>query len=283
VVDTRTDTIARVLPAGPIAKNAAASPDGRYLALAHWGDNSVGLIDISSSEPAGFFPAAVVAVGPREPPAGSGAVNRDRECGLCVRGLAWTPDGATLFAGCMGGDGGVAVIDARAPGGPALLGRVRLGGKPRDLVVSPDGRWLYISAGNAGAVIRAGTAQVTGAALSGGSAADVSTAAAVVGGLPRSMKLSPDGRWLFAALNGDSQVVVVDASEMTAVARVTVDSFPVGLDISPDGRYLWVTSQGIDGAGGNSVEIFEVTVPAATEPLPGGPETIPHKIPPPLP
>lgn len=283
VVDARSDTIVRVVPAGPIAKNAAASPDGRFMALAHWGDNSVGFIDISSPEPAGFFPAGVVAVGPREPPAGSEAVNRDLECGLCMRGLAWTSDGRYLFAGCMGGSGGVAVIDSRAAGGPALLGRVSLGGKPRDLLVSPDGRWLYVSASNAGAVIRAETELVVKAALQTGNMVDLSTAAAHVGGLPRSMKLSPDGRWLFVALNADSQVAVVDVSSLEVVSRVTVDSFPVGLDISPDGRSLWVTSQGNDGAGGNSVEIFEVSAAAAAQPLPGGPEKIRHTAPPPLP
>ena len=58
---------------------------------------------------------------------------------------------------------------------------------------------------------------------------------------------------------------------MEVVARVGADSFPVGMDVSPDGRFLWVTSQGIDGAGGNSVEIFEIiTVSAAPR----------HKVPP---
>lgn len=273
IINTRTGAIVRVLPTGPIAKNAAASPDGRYLAIAHWGNNSVGLINISSADPVAFSSAAVIALGPAAPPAGSEAVNRDLECGLCVRGLAWTADSRTLFAGCMGGPGGIGVISVSSPGGPELLGRVDLGGKPRDLLVSPDGRWLYVTASKTGSVLRAETAAVVNAASAKGPARGIAVAAAKVGGLPRSMKLSPDGKWLYVALNGASEVAVVDTAGMTVASRIAADSFPVGLDISPDGNSLWVTSQGIDGAGGNSVEVFAVTVssgaPPAAEKLAG--------------
>ena len=266
VIDTAAEAIVRVLPTGPIAKNAAASPDGRYMALAHWGDNSVGFIGISSTDPAGFYPAALVAIGPRDRPAGSEGVNRDSECGLCVRGLAWSRDSRALLAGCMGGSGGVAVIDTASPDGPRLLARVQLGGKPRDLVVSPDGKWLYVSASNTGSIIRAETAQVIEAAASTGPAVHLATSAAITGGAPRSLRLSPDGKWLFTALNADSQIAVIDAENMELAARMAADSFPVGLDLSPDGSRLWVTSQGIDGAGGNSVEIYAVTYSSAGPP-----------------
>ncbi|MBI4801728.1 MAG: hypothetical protein HY796_04300 [Elusimicrobia bacterium] len=283
IIDTASDAIVRIVPTGPITKNAAASPDGRFMALAHWGDDSVGLIDISPADPPAFSSAVVIALGPRAPPQSFLGVNRDLECGLCVRGLAWSADARTLLAGCMGGAGGVAVIDVSTPGSPALSGRVNLGGNPRDLVVSPDGRWLYVSASNAGAVIRAETARVIGAAVSIGPAVDLSTATALVGGAPRSMRLSHDGKWLFVALNAASQIAVVDAAGMTVAARVTVDSFPVGLDLSPDGGFLWVTSQGIDGAGGNSVEIFAVmTSTAPPRPSPGGHGRLAPIKPPPL-
>lgn len=270
VIDAAAGAIVRVLPAGPIAKNVAASPDGRYVALAHWGGNSVGFIDISSSEPAGFSPAGLVVLGSTAPPAGAEGMDRDRECGLCVRGLAWSPDSKTLFAGCMGGAGGVAVIDAGRQGWPALTGRVALGGNPRDLAVSPDGKWLFAASSAGGTVLRAEAGSVAEAASSK-NGYDIALTSVKVGGTPRSMRLSPDGKWLFAALNSDSQVVVVDARKMEVVARVGADSFPVGMDVSPDGRFLWVTSQGINGAGGNSVEIFEITTVSAAPR---------HKVPP---
>lgn len=259
VIDTGANRITRVLPAGPIAKNVAASPDGRYMAVAHWGGNTVGLIDISSSEPVAFSPAGLMVLGSTAPPAGSEGADRDRECGLCVRGLAWSKDSKNLFAGCMGGNGGVAVIDVSGAGGPVLSGRVSIGGRPRDLAVSPNGKWLYAASGAAGTVVRAATEEVVRAA-SVGRGEPVRVSSVSVGGAPRSMRTSPDGKWLFVALHSDSQLAAVDAERMQLVAKIGADSFPVGMDISPDGRSLWVTSQGIDGAGGNSVEIFEVVV-----------------------
>ena len=51
VIDTRTDTIVRIMEAGVLPKMVAVSPDGNMVAIAHWGDNTVGLIDISSDRP----------------------------------------------------------------------------------------------------------------------------------------------------------------------------------------------------------------------------------------
>ena len=262
VMDTGSRKILRVLPAGPIAKNVAASPDGRYMAVAHWGGNTVGFIDISSSEPAAFAPAGLVIIGSTQPPSGSEGMDRDRECGLCLRGLAWSVDSRTLFVGCMGGAGGVAVIDVPGSGAPLLSGRVKVGGNPRDLAISEDGRWLYAASGAAGAVIKTEAEAVRKAAA--GNGASVAVSSVSVGGAPRSMRLLPGGKWIFVALNADSQVAVVDTEKMLVTARVGADSFPVGMDLTPDGRYLWVTSQGINGAGGNSVQIFEISaLPAA--------------------
>ena len=42
------------------------------------------------------------------------------------------------------------------------------------------------------------------------------------------------------------------------IGKISADSYPVGLDISKDGRYVLTTSQGREGYGGNSVNIFEV-------------------------
>jgi DNA-binding beta-propeller fold protein YncE len=75
----------------------------------------------------------------------------------------------------------------------------------------------------------------------------------------RTIVLSPDGRYVFAACNYASCIAVVDTRTMTFLGRLPADSYPVGLDISDDGRYLFSTSQGRSGLGGNAVDIFEVT------------------------
>lgn len=41
-------------------------------------------------------------------------VNRDNGSGHCLRGTLFTPDNRYLLVGCMGGAGGIAVIDLEA-------------------------------------------------------------------------------------------------------------------------------------------------------------------------
>ena len=80
-----------------------------------------------------------------------------------------------------------------------------------------------------------------------------------VGTGARTIEISPDGHYVFAACNAASEVCVVDTRKMRTVARITCDSYPVGLDISRDGQWVIVTSQGRRNQGGNAVNIFRVT------------------------
>src|SRR6185436_6104368 len=85
----------------------------------------------------------------------------------------------------------------------------------------------------------------------------------------RTIALSPDEQWVYAAVNGESKLAALKASDLSVVAKIAVDSFTVGLACSPDGRQVWVTSQGRSLRGGNSVSIYEVTVssPVASTPV----------------
>ena len=87
-----------------------------------------------------------------------------------------------------------------------------------------------------------------------------------VGSLPRTIVLSPDQRYLYAALHGSGELAQVDLQSFKVTRKVSVSARPVGLDVSPDGRHVGLTSQGgLDKstnppgyAGGNSFEIYEL-------------------------
>ena len=81
-----------------------------------------------------------------------------------------------------------------------------------------------------------------------------------VGEGARTIALTGDDRYLFAAVNKASEIVVVDALRMQVVARVAADGFPVGLALSPNGRRLWATAQGRGGRGGNAVDVYSVRI-----------------------
>jgi DNA-binding beta-propeller fold protein YncE len=265
VVDTQTLEIVRVFGTGPISKYVQVSPDGKWLAVSHWGDNTVGLFDISAQKPSGFREAALLTV-EKQLKTGSLKGNRDKNCGYCVRGLAFSQHGRYLFVGRMR-QGGIAAFDLK-PKKPVYLGTVfGINPGPRDLHLSRSGDWLYSSCNASGFISKVSvkmlvkkfeTLKKSGVKKITIRPKDEKVESVFAGLGVRSFKLSPDDKYLFAAVNQTSEVVAIRTEDMKMVSRIPVDSYPVGLDISPDGSQLWVTSQGHDGKGGNSVGIFQV-------------------------
>ena len=51
IIDTKKDEIVKLMETGPLPKMVKTSHDGKTLAVTHWGNNTVGLIDISSTNP----------------------------------------------------------------------------------------------------------------------------------------------------------------------------------------------------------------------------------------
>ncbi|MDR3153812.1 MAG: YncE family protein [Deltaproteobacteria bacterium] len=264
IIDTETDSLVRVMPTGPLPKMVAASPDGKLLAVTHWGDNTIGLIDVSSDDPADFtYVKHLVDVSRLDTRGISG--NRDNNCGKCLRGTVFSPDGRYLLVGRMAG-GGISVFSV--PGGEYRGSFSAFSPSPRHLVVDPERDWLYASDSRLGLVGRvrlsealASVADGPGRTVPGPPGEKLN-----VGVRPRTVALSPDGESMFAALHGSKEIVRVDTKAWRPAERVSVSPFPVGLDVSPDGAFVGVTSQGrLDNdlspprtIGGNSVEFFSV-------------------------
>ncbi|MBI2071060.1 MAG: CapA family protein [Elusimicrobia bacterium] len=259
VIDTQTDAIVTVLPSGPIPKFITPSPDGRWMAFVHWGDNTVGFVDIRGADPSKFRLSHLVAVEKRlnlsdlETETNGEKIDRDSECGLCLRGAAFTKDSRHLLIGRLKG-GGVAVIDVAKR---RYIGTVwGMRPTPRHLVLHPDGKWLYTSSNVSGYISKLNVQEIIGNASG---SHEVKPAAEVFAGSgARTIDLSPNGRWVFAAVNTDSKLVALNAENLTKVAEVPADSFPVGLAVSPDNAQVWVTSQGRELHGGNSVSVYRI-------------------------
>ncbi|MDR2338603.1 MAG: hypothetical protein LBF40_00455 [Deltaproteobacteria bacterium] len=262
VIDTAKDEIVRVLPTGPLPKMVAVSPDGRLLAVSHWGDNTVGILDISSGDPAAFAYVKHLVVEQRLPTAGIGG-NRDRNCGLCLRGTVFTPDGRHLLVGRMSG-GGIAVFSM--PDGEYEGGFSDFSPAPRHIVIGRDGM-LYASDSRHGTIGRVPVSEALSSVLQGhGTVVPGPKGETIaVGSLPRTIALSPDEGSLYAVLHGAGELARVDLASFTVSLRVPVSPRPVGLDVSPDGAFLGLTSQGGPSkteptgyAGGNSFEIYRI-------------------------
>ena len=260
VIDTQRDTIVRIFETGPLPKMIATSPDGNRIAVTHWGDNTVGLLDISGNDPTRWHYVSChlvdykLKLNYRRPV----SVNRDAGSGYCLRGTLFTPDGRYLLVGCMGAGGGIAVIDLQ---NDKYLGRI-LGmmSNLRHLILS--GEYLYLSINNKGYVQRIPLSRIL-ESIDGFDEKHATVTltdweSCKVPAGARTIVASPDGRFIFAACNFSSKIAVVDTRTMTLVGTLDADSYPVGLDLSQDGKYLLSTSQARPSGGGNAVDIFEI-------------------------
>ncbi|MBP3730241.1 MAG: beta-propeller fold lactonase family protein, partial [Mailhella sp.] len=238
IIDTQSNKIVRVMPTAPLPKMITASPDGKLMAVIHWGDNTAGLIDISSHDPAKFAYKKLLVSGTRMQLKGISG-NRDQNCGQCLRGAAFSKDSRYLFIGKMHG-GGIAVFDVQS--GSCLGTFSNVPPTPRHIVLSPDGRTLYVTSSKSGTVTALDAAGVVENVRSRGKAACRSKSL-FVGQRPRTVALSRDGKTLYVACNGDSKVVRVDIASWKVTGSESVPPYAVGAAVSPDLRLVVTTSQ----------------------------------------
>lgn len=255
VIDTRTDSIVRMFDTSALPKMVCVSPDGRYLAVTHWGDNTVGLWDIASDNPRDWKMTDLITIGKRlkldysltEP------VNRDQGSGYALRGTIFSPDGRYLFVTGMS-DWRLHVIDLETKKHiKALEG---LQGNMRHLGIANGN--LYTSCNLSGVVQRVPLDSIY-SALNRGASRVNGAKSTKVGKGARTIAFTPDGRYVAVVSNHQCKVYLLDAMTLKVAAEAATDPFPVGLEVTHDGRALYVTCQGHAGVGGgNCVDKFSI-------------------------
>ncbi len=269
IIDAHDNQIIRMMETGPLPKMVAASNDGKLMAVTHWGDNTVGLIDISSNNPSEWHHLSPIAIGRQVVPDYplDKTVNRDANSGYLLRGTLFTPDNRYLLVSGMAGPLGV--IDVKSH---RYVGSVQSLYGIRHLAINNG--FVYGSKNYAGAVIKVpldslvskiDKAVAEGSKIIGNPNGIVECK---VGGGARTLEVSPDGKYIFVACNSGNALYAVDAATMKVADHIRVDSYPVGLAISKDGRRAVVTSQGRKGFGGNAVNIFDIERPDLPEAKP---------------
>ena len=151
-------------------------------------------------------------------------------------GAIWTVD----FEG--------AYVLAVEPKTGKLLGQAKTWPRPHDVLVSADGKRVWVSAvgveddaGEGGAET---TTQPTG--NDDGEIWVYNTETLEIekklrpGRYPGHMAVRPDGNYMFASLAGDDAVAVIDMRELKVIGRIPVADGPRGLSVSPDGKRLAV-------------------------------------------
>lgn len=258
IIDTETNKPVRVMPAGTIPKMLALSPDGKTMAVTHWGDNTIGLIDISSENPDDFRYKNYLVDGSKLPLANITG-DRDSVCGHCLRGTVFSPDSRYLLVGRMHG-GGISVFDTAD--GKRIGTLSGLPATPRHLAISADGKKLYVSSNQSGMISEVDLEDALSRLLASGNGhADAKAKTLFIGKGARTLSLSPDNKYIYVACNNDSRLVMVDRNAWKVVDAIPLSPYGVGLAISPGGDMVITTSQGRQGKGGHKVDVFKVKLP----------------------
>ncbi len=167
-------------------------------------------------------------------------------------GMALSPDGQTLVTVNSGtAPFSISIITRLASARPTVA-QVPPGFKPSDsdpksvyigAAIAPDNRTLYVSEGNNGKIgifdlvtrHRIGSMDLDGT-FNGETFHD---------SLTGDLKLSPDGRTLYALDIAHFRLVIFDAHSRGSVASLPVGYLPFGIALSPDGHTVYVSNAGM--------------------------------------
>ncbi|MBQ9537352.1 MAG: hypothetical protein IJU79_06170 [Desulfovibrionaceae bacterium] len=251
IIDTAEDKIVRVMPTGPLPKIVTTSNDGKYVAVTHWGDNTIGIIDISSPDPSQFFYHKHLIVGNRLNIKNISS-NRDKVCGKCLRGTTFTNDSKYLLVSGMSSNK-IYVFSTETW---EEVGFVRLPmSNPRHFVINQDGTKLYASFNKGGKIMELDVEDIIK------NAPDNEKCFGRIIGIgrgARTIKLSKDGQRLYAVCNSTSSLTCIDIPAWKIIDTISVAPYAVGLAINQEESLAIVTSQGRHHHGGNNVAVFTI-------------------------
>ncbi len=221
----------------------AISPDGRFLATAHYGGGAVNLIELRLD--GGFADGEAVVL--RMPFRGNGP--KAPQTQARPHWVGFSPDGTQLLVPDLGNDVvWTLAVDAEA-GGLSVASQVELprGTGPRHLAVHPSMPWAYVTGelGSSVAQLRRGAAGVWERAAvwpSLGADDDAPT------NNTSEVLVHPSGRFLYVGNRGHDTIggfAIDDASgALTPVEREPVrGSWPRNFGMDPSGRWLIAAGQ----------------------------------------
>jgi DNA-binding beta-propeller fold protein YncE len=232
VIDARSGAILKRIPTSPLPHHLTASRNGGLIVYSAFGTNRLGMIDARRAKLVGEWPAT------------TDPTNRTHAAAL-------SPDGRRIYA--ASDPGIVSTLDARTG---RLLREVSVPAA-HELIVSPDGRWLYVSARSANLV----------------HVIDLRSWSIIRSfpmSLPDTLQLARGGRVLTVGLRTPpARIAVVDLRTF-AITEVTVGDAGtlVGHQwTSPNGGHTFVAFEG-PGAGMAVIDHEDLAV--TTIPFPGG-------------
>ena len=223
-----------VRPAGTVAQvgmtplGAALTPDGRFLVTSNDNDDSGTLVSSRNPLNAAGYSLSVVDTQTMK------VVSQINKAGRFFIGIEITGTGPYTVWASGAGDNDVKRFSLSTEGVLTAQGRVAIAPiSPRDTGLAshyvPDPAFDRANEAGDRPPVPTNFNRRTGAATT----------------FPAGMALSPDGRFLYVACNGDNSLAVIDTSTSAVVRQVGVGYFPYGVVISADGRWAFVSNWGV--------------------------------------
>jgi YVTN family beta-propeller protein len=205
VLDVATHKVVRKIKVGSDPEEFDLSADGRHLYVSNEDVKTASSVDIADGRV-----EKIVALS-QEP-----------------EGVAVTPDGKRLFITCeTGGDVFVVDIDTFK-----VVGHLKVGPRPRSVAFLQDGKVAVVPSESAGELYVIDTAQVK----------VIRTITLPAGSRPMRLRVTPDGRHLYASTGRGGSVVALNTADFAVTGTIAVGKRPWGIVISPDGKYLFAAN-----------------------------------------
>jgi YVTN family beta-propeller protein len=151
-------------------------------------------------------------------------------------------------------DGKITVIDAEAD---SVLGSFMVGGRPRGIRATKDGRWLYVAVSKPGAILKERAKEydyVVKVDISASSPLDARVVRLYQAGSdPEQVDLTGDGKQFIVANEDAGTASIVEVSSGKILTELVAGLEPEGVRTAPDGRYAYVTSEA-----GNTVSVIDI-------------------------
>ncbi len=185
---------------GDFPFDVVASSDGKFAYVSLYAESSLQIVDLAVMK-------RVTSISVGEGP----------------NGLEISPDDRKVYVAAAGG---MSVVDTASR---RVERTITLTSTPYDVVLSPDGHFLYASLPLESRIVRVDLSTST-------------TTYASVPEWPGLMAISPDGTRVFTTHETVDKVSRIDTATMTATS-IAVGDTPRGIDLAPDGSVLYVVNQ----------------------------------------
>ncbi len=242
----------RVKPAGQSAQvgmnplGAALTPDGKFLVTTNDDERDGGLVSLKNPKNIGGYSISVIDT------ATMSVVSETHTAGKFFVGILATGGGPYTLYVSGGADQDLKIfsIDAAGTISAAPASKITIP------AILPKDQG-YVSHYTPDPALNTADAAGNKPPVPSGFSRTGSTAVS----FPAGLALSPDGKYLYVACNGDNSLAVVDVGAKAVVKQIPVGFFPYGVSVNADGSSVYVTNWGMteykfknptyDGASGN--------------------------------